>query len=748
MGCFCSKGIEGEKLVHGRRKKPLKGLAGSSEKEDTVVTDVGVRLSRESIDAGRELLIPEAEKNGIKSDPLVLGNGSMKAATTFNKSKKAAVQGRWDSRDGRTEQVEPVSVGGEAAAKQQQQQQQRQHQQHELVISSASNGTIDEHVAAGWPFWLTKVAGDAVKGWLPRKLDSFSNLEKIGQGTYSTVYKARDLLTGKIVALKKVRFINLDPESVQFMAREIYVLRRLDHPNVIKLEGLVASKMSNSLWLIFQYMEHDLAGLAARPGIKFTHSQVKCFMQQLFNGLNHCHNNGVLHRDIKGANLLINDDGILKIADFGLATIFTSELKRPLTSRVVTLWYRPPELLLGAQKYGVSVDLWSSGCILAELLSGKPIMPGRTEVEQLHMIFKLCGSPSEEYWRMSKLPHATIFKPQHPYKSSISQEFRDFPSPAVALLERLLAVDPTDRGTSSSALMSEFFTVEPIACDPSHLPKFPPSKELDAKKFGDVEAGRQREAPKRGNDHESGRKVSKNSKGLSILDANAELQLLHKNSRSSSVKYNPREDNSMGFLNDHPRGMAENGFARPGRHDLSLSKNSKEDSRHVKPGLPSSGFSKLNSHVSRSQRSHLTNGSGARFSGLSGPLETSLASTKFPDHRVGLDQSYHSGQLQVSSHNQLEVGNASSNYQLFNRRSSSHKRDERGRESAAAYEPKRNRIMYSGPLMPTVDNIDEMLKEHERQIEQAVRKACINRTKTKNYALKGQSETLLLTDRI
>lgn len=219
-----------------------------------------------------------------------------------------------------------------------------------------------------------------MKGWLPRKPDSFSNMEKIGQGTYSTVYKARDLRTGKIVALKKVRFVNLDPESVQFMAREIYVLRRLDHPNVIKLEGLVASKMSNSLWLIFPYMEHDLAGLAARPGIKFTHSQVKCFMQQLFNGLNHCHNNGVLHRDIKGANLLINDDGILKIADFGLATFFGTELKHLLTSRVVTLWYRPPELLLGAQNYGVSVDLWSSGCILAELLSGKPIMPGRTEV--------------------------------------------------------------------------------------------------------------------------------------------------------------------------------------------------------------------------------------------------------------------------------------------------------------------------------------------------------------------------------
>jgi serine/threonine protein kinase len=103
-------------------------------------------------------------------------------------------------------------------------------------------------------------------------------------------------------------------------------------------------------------------------------------MQQLLSGLDHCHTHGVLHRDIKGANLLINNDGILKIADFGLATFFNPNQKQQLTSRVVTLWYRPPELLLGSTNYGPAVDLWSAGCILAELLAGKPIMPGRTEV--------------------------------------------------------------------------------------------------------------------------------------------------------------------------------------------------------------------------------------------------------------------------------------------------------------------------------------------------------------------------------
>lgn len=120
-------------------------------------------------------------------------------------------------------------------------------------------------------------------------------------------------------------------------------------------------------------------------------NQIKCFMQQLLRGLEHCHSRGVLHRDIKGSNLLIDNSGNLKIGDFGLATFFRANQKQPLTSRVVTLWYRPPELLLGATDYGVAVDLWSSGCILAELFAGKPIMPGRTEVNLLSLLRLIFG---------------------------------------------------------------------------------------------------------------------------------------------------------------------------------------------------------------------------------------------------------------------------------------------------------------------------------------------------------------------
>ncbi|KAK6122953.1 hypothetical protein DH2020_043297 [Rehmannia glutinosa] len=404
-----------------------------------------------------------------------------------------------------------------------------------------------EQVAAGWPSWLSAVAGEAINGWTPRRLDSFEKIDKA---------RARDAITGKIVALKKVRFDNLEPESVRFMAREILILRRLDHPNVVKLQGLVTSRMSCSLYLVFDYMEHDLAGLASSPGIKFTEPQVKCYMHQLLSGLEHCHNRHVLHRDIKGSNLLIDDGGVLKIADFGLASTFDPNNKHPMTSRVVTLWYRPPELLLGATEYGVGVDLWSAGCILAELFAGKPIMTGRTEVEQLHRIFKLCGSPSEEYWKKSKLPHATIFKPQQSYKRCIKETFKDFPPSSLPLIDTLLAIDPSERQTATAALKSEFFTTKPYACDPSSLPKYPPSKEMDAKRR-DEEARRLRAAGKTQTD--AVKKTRARDRGMRAMpapEANAELQanidrrrlITHANAKSKSEKFPPpHQDAGIGF---------------------------------------------------------------------------------------------------------------------------------------------------------------------------------------------------------
>ncbi|KAL3818827.1 hypothetical protein ACJIZ3_004732 [Penstemon smallii] len=326
-----------------------------------------------------------------------------------------------------------------------------------------------DELVDGWPRWLLEnVHPDALAGLVPKSADSYDKLAKVGQGTYSNVYKARDKSTGKIVALKKVRFDTSEPRSVKFMAREIIILKKLDHPNIIKLEGIATSRMQYSLYLVFELMQSDLTKVISRPKGRLTESQVKSYMQQLLAGLQHCHEKGILHRDIKGSNLLIDNNGLLKIADFGLANFYKDKTKRALTSRVVTLWYRAPELLLGSTDYGVGIDLWSAGCLLAEMFVGRPIMPGRNEIEQLHKIFKLCGSPSEDYWKKVKPP--ATFRPPHQYKPNFQEAFPYFPDSAFGLLGRLLALEPSYRGTATSALQSEFFTTSPLPCDPSGLP--------------------------------------------------------------------------------------------------------------------------------------------------------------------------------------------------------------------------------------------------------------------------------------
>lgn len=752
MGCICSKGISESELLEGKRSKSsIKRLkkrlvsSSKSKREEAAVGDADTSVGN---DGSRARLIPEPEEEAVATPlPLLLIEREEEeeeekeevevAVAAVDRSRTEGVgQHRFVGGDVERSSKVVAAVNGVEPPK---------------LIATVPNGFDVEHVAAGWPSWLVTVAGEAVKGWLPRRAESFEKLDKIGQGTYSNVYKARDLETGKIVALKKVRFVNMDPESVRFMSREIYILRKLDHPNVVKLEGLVTSRRSCSLYLVFEYMEHDLAGLAATPGIKFPETQVKCYMQQLLRGLDHCHSHGVLHRDIKGSNLLIDNNGILKIADFGLATFFNHDQKQQLTSRVVTLWYRPPELLLGATEYDVAVDLWSTGCILAELLVGKPIMPGRTEVEQLHKIFKLCGSPSEEFWRKSKLPHATVFKPQHPYRRCVGETFGDLPTSTFALLDRLLAIDPADRGTAASALKSEFFTMKPLPCDPSSLPKYPPSKELDAK-LRDEEARRQRAAAIKDHKTESVGRGSMDSKAPPLPDADAELQKRHLQGipKSRSTKYNQQDDGGSRFQSDPSRETSENGFSRNGHlgaYGSSYTKKT-EDQHHVPGSSASSGLS--NGAESRTQRPYMNPGSGADLPNLAGLGPRINRTGKSADHR---DWPEHMPMSRYSQ--QLDAANSSEKqewfHHLLDRPASSHKKDNKmdGKEPTMGYAAKKNRIHYSGPLMPPGENIEEMLREHERQIQQAVRKARLDRAKMKGYgeAKVHQSETLLYNSR-
>ncbi|KAM5586017.1 putative serine/threonine-protein kinase [Rosa sericea] len=644
---------------------------------------------------------------------------------------------RNDSNDGRAMLIDKHSNG---AARSHGDNNQRKREKMEYVapphpgMGSIPKAAEGEQVAAGWPSWLAGVAGEAIKGWIPRRADSFEKLDKIGQGTYSNVYRARDLDQKKIVALKKVRFDNSEPESVRFMAREILILRRLDHQNVIKLEGLVTSRMSCSLYLVFEYMEHDLAGLALHPGLKFTEAQVKCYMQQLLCGLDHCHSRGVLHRDIKGSNLLIDNSGMLKIADFGLASIFDPHQNQPLTSRVVTLWYRPPELLLGATYYGTAVDLWSTGCILAELYAGKPIMPGRTEVEQLHKIFKLCGSPSEDYWRKSKLPHATIFKPQQPYRRCVTETFKDFPVPALALMDTLLSIDPADRGSASSALKSEFFTTKPLPCDPSSLPKYPPSKEFDVK-VRDEEARRQGAAGK-GQRPDPERRGTRDSRAIPAPDANAELVMSmqkrqdQSNSKSRSEKFNPHpEEVASGFPIDPPRpshaveaGIESHGHnhkrashSGPLSHRAAWAKSTKnpDDVPKISNGADLSGMSGLVA----ARRSMLTEERRKRSN--SSQMDIPKAIGRFPGSFKEASDSLPHDQKPVVGSNKKD--------------------DVRSNKDPiiVGYGSKGHKIHYSGPLLVPSGNMDQMLKDHDLQVQEAVRRARIDKAKVRKYQAEG-----------
>ncbi|KAK8561497.1 hypothetical protein V6N12_048567 [Hibiscus sabdariffa] len=612
------------------------------------------------------------------------------------------------------------------------------HHHHHPGSGRVLNGIKGEQIAAGWPSWLVAVASEAIKGWIPRRANTFEKLDKVGQGTYSSVYKARDVIHNKLVALKKVRFDNHDPESVKFMAREINLLRRLDHPNVIKLEGLITSPMSCSLYLVFEYMEHDLVGLESLPGIKFSEPQIKCYMQQLLSGLDHCHSHGVLHRDIKGSNLLIDSNGILKIADFGLACHFDPHDSVPMTSRVVTLWYRPPELLLGASDYGVAIDLWSAGCILGELYSGKPILSGKTEVEQLHKIFKLCGSPSEEYWRRAKLPHSTVFKPLHPYRRCVAEAFKDFPSTTVSLIDTLLSIDPVHRRTAAFALKSEFFTTQPFACDPLSLPKYPPSKEIDAK-LRDEEARRQRAVESRSKvDME--RRGQKERISTSSSNSNAELTTsLQRRQPLPNLKSRSHMSNSLnayefsGFLIDPPKQAPA---AKENSRDFS--EYNKKKVSHSGPLIYGTAFGKPVKESDRITRLS----SRANLSKLSG-----LVSTKTLAHENHRDNS---GPLTLEAMNQADRSRKS-----FNKLEHTGKHDIRCRtpktaespqiggrpyikESMHGRGPRGNKIYVSGPLLAPSENADQLLKEHNHKIQEFARRSRLDKTKPGKLQAQGK----------
>jgi cell division cycle 2-like protein len=313
-----------------------------------------------------------------------------------------------------------------------------------------------------------------------RSVDEFERLNKIDEGTYGVVYRAKDKKTGEVVALKKVK-MEKEKEGFPLTAlREINILLSFDHPSIVDVKEVVVGSSLDSIFMVMEYMEHDLKALMETMKQPFSQSEVKCLMLQLLEGTKYLHDNWVLHRDLKTSNLLLNNRGELKICDFGLARQYGSPLK-PYTHLVVTLWYRAPELLLGAKQYSTAIDMWSLGCIMAELLSKEPLFNGKTEFDQLDKIFRILGTPDETIWPgFSKLPGVKVNFVKHQYnllrRKFPATSFTTAPVLSDAgfdLLNKLLTYDPEKRITAEAALKHEWFKEVPLPKSKDFMPTFP-----------------------------------------------------------------------------------------------------------------------------------------------------------------------------------------------------------------------------------------------------------------------------------
>ncbi|CAM9969408.1 unnamed protein product [Lampetra fluviatilis] len=226
------------------------------------------------------------------------------------------------------------------------------------------------------------------------KLETYTKLDKLGEGTYATVYKGRSKLTDNLVALKEIRLEHEEGAPCTAI-REVSLLKDLKHANIVTLHDIIHT--DKSLTLVFEYLEKDLKQYMDDCGNIMHMHNVKLFLYQLLRGLAYCHKRRVLHRDLKPQNLLINDKGELKLADFGLARAKSVPTKT-YSNEVVTLWYRPPDVLLGSTEYSTPIDMWGVGCIFFEMAAGRPLFPGSTVEDELLLIFRMLGTPSEETW--------------------------------------------------------------------------------------------------------------------------------------------------------------------------------------------------------------------------------------------------------------------------------------------------------------------------------------------------------------
>ena len=287
------------------------------------------------------------------------------------------------------------------------------------------------------------------------------NESVVGSGTYGKVFKAIHVYTKSLVALKKIRMEGEKDGFPVTAVREIKLLQSLKHDNVVSLQEVMVEK--NDCFMVFEYLSHDLTGLLNHPTFKLEDAHKKHLAKQLFEGLNYLHRRGVLHRDIKAANILVSSTGQLKLADFGLARFFAKRRQLDYTNRVITIWYRPPELLLGETQYGPAVDIWSAACVMVEIFVRHAIFPGDgREINQLDKIYNVLGTPTRSEWPgLVDLAWFELLRPAERKPNTFAEKFRDRLTPAAFdLLQAMFLYDPVKRPTAGDVLEHPYFTTE------------------------------------------------------------------------------------------------------------------------------------------------------------------------------------------------------------------------------------------------------------------------------------------------
>uniref|UniRef100_A0A8C6UA17 cyclin-dependent kinase n=1 Tax=Neogobius melanostomus TaxID=47308 RepID=A0A8C6UA17_9GOBI len=288
------------------------------------------------------------------------------------------------------------------------------------------------------------------------KLETYIKLDKLGEGTYATVYKGRSKLTENLVALKEIRLEHEEGAPCTAI-REVSLLKDLKHANIVTLHDIIHTQ--KSLTLVFEYLDKDLKQYLDDCGNSIHVHNVKLFLFQLLRGLSYCHRRKVLHRDLKPQNLLINEKGELKLADFGLARAKSIPTKT-YSNEVVTLWYRPPDILLGSTDYSTHIDMWGVGCIFYEMATGRPLFPGSTVEEELHFIFKLLGTPTEHSWPGIGANEEFVAYNYPQYRGErLSNHTPRLSSEGVELLSKFLQFEGKKRVSADEAMSHAYFRV-------------------------------------------------------------------------------------------------------------------------------------------------------------------------------------------------------------------------------------------------------------------------------------------------